>query len=389
MIEKIILHNFQCHKDVTLELGRSTVLLGDSNSGKTAVLRALYWVLYNIPSGDSYVSYWAQKKTKNGFAFKKDEYTSVTVLIDGHEIVRKRMTGFNGYIVDGEIFEALGTAVPEKVTEIFNLADASVQKQMDAPFLLSFTPGKASQYLSDLVGLGCVDDILSIAKKKASDTSAKIDSTEEDIAGLQKELDTYGWVGESEKLLDKATAVEPEIARITKELESLTRTINDYKAIRDYPAIPSWLDRKDDTPRINELTDAIGMLNRYIGACRTLRDINPVLERIAALGEPRTSEYSDRHVYALATTIRNYTESRRVLRLNTNILGLISKLPVPREPKWDSRQVSMIGRSIEDYGRAVTTISDCADYLDDAYGSLDGMVCPTCGRPMDRNTCLH
>ena len=57
MISRIVIHNFQCHKDLDLDLGRSTVLAGNSNSGKTAVLRALYWVLYNTPSGDSYVSY--------------------------------------------------------------------------------------------------------------------------------------------------------------------------------------------------------------------------------------------------------------------------------------------------------------------------------------------
>ena len=133
MITKIKLHNFQCHKDLELDLGRSTVLQGGSNHGKTAVLRAFYWVLFNEAPHD-FVSYWAQKKTKKGFTFKDDEYTSVTIVVDGHVVERKRSNTFNGYIVDDTIYEALRTDVPEAVTKLFNLADASVQKQFDSPF---------------------------------------------------------------------------------------------------------------------------------------------------------------------------------------------------------------------------------------------------------------
>ena len=242
--------------------------------------------------------------------------------------------------------------------------------------------------MSDLVGLGCVDDILSIAKRKSMDTSAKIESTDEEIGNILKELDTYGWVEKGEELLGKATDLEPKIERLTRELESLSRLIVDYKVIPGYPEIPEWLDREDDTPKMDELSDTIGMLERYIGACRTLSGIVPVLDRIGALGEFRKSEFSDRDVYTLSKSIDDYTNARRLFRLYTNISGQISRIPEPHEARWDSRHLEMLNRSIVDYDNAVLTISDCKDYLDDAYDSLVGVACPVCGRPMDKDSCL-
>jgi predicted ATPase len=41
MLTKFTLHNFKCHRDTELELGRFTMLVGDNASGKTSVLNAL------------------------------------------------------------------------------------------------------------------------------------------------------------------------------------------------------------------------------------------------------------------------------------------------------------------------------------------------------------
>ena len=433
MLEKIIIHNFQCHKDVTLDLGRSTVLLGDSNCGKSAVLRALYWVIYNNPlinragPQNFYVSYWAQKKTKSGFKFKDDEYTSVTVVVDGHTIERRRSNDFNGYYVDGTMYEALRGAVPDDVTRIFNIADASVQQQLDSPFLLSSTPGEASQYLNSLAGLECVDEILNIAKKKVADTTAKIDSADEEIASIQSEINTYGWVDESEKILEKVTTLDGKIAELTAKYNTLAKTIQDYKAIKDYPEIPDWLEGKDYESIIEKLSTDLDAVSHYIDVCkdvdRTTIAYNKIsrlkkpkdldydesdiarlsddiaifreatylenaCNKISALGNPASTKYTEKELDTLAEDIDLYISSRRMVRLYTRIVKSIADLGTPRTCKWTDKDLSGLSDSIEKYKAAKVVISDCIDYLDDAYDSLDGMVCPTCGRPLDKDTCL-
>lgn len=433
MIEKIILHNFQCHKDVTLELGRSTVLLGDSNCGKSAVLRALYWVIYNNPLIDRtgpqnfYVSHWAQKKTKSGFKFKDDEYTSVTVVVDGHTIERKRSNTFNGYYVDGTMYEALRTSVPEEVTKIFNIANASIQQQMDSPFLLTVTPGEASQYLNSLAHLECVDEILNIAKKKVLDTSAEVDSTNEEIAQLEKEVGTYGWVAKAEELYGKATKLSPKIEELKNKLNAINKSITEYKNVPNYPEIPKWLEGKDFDSQINKLNDSIALVNRYIGACKVIKQIEPTLDslsklkeprqlnysqkdilalsddiidfknairlgkawsKVSALEEPRQTKYTGRELTNLSKSIDDFVNARRLDRKYTRIINSINSLEQPHECRWTEKDIDSICRDISDFKKDCDTIMTCVDSLDELYNSLVGVACPVCGRPMDKDSCL-
>ena len=429
MITKIKLHNFQCHRNLELDLGRSTVLQGGSNHGKTAVLRAFYWVLFNEAPHD-FVSYWAQKKLKKGFAFKDDAYTSVVVEVDGHVIERKRSNDFNGYIVDGTTYEALRTDVPEAVTKIFNLADASVQKQFDVPFLLAETPGEASRYLNALAGLECVDEILSIAKRKVAETTDQVNEAAEAVESLGKSVKSYGWVKEAEDLYEKARSEQPRIERLTRMRDALARSIEDYRAIKDYPEIPEWLVTGDRTDKIHSLEQNLVVVKNYVETCKTLARISPALDGINALVEPKKPEYDESDVASLTDSIRSYRTSVSDFRKLSSVVTALSKLKEPKpskwegklrpliqsirnygefvesldaaesvlakiarlkEPKpckWSERDLSGLIRSLRTYHSAVNTVADCEDYLDDAYDSLEGVACPVCGRPLSKDTCL-
>lgn len=429
MITKIKLHNFQCHRNLELDLGRSTVLQGGSNHGKTAVLRAFYWVLFNEAPHD-FVSYWVQKKLKKGFAFKDDAYTSVVVEVDGHVIERKRSNDFNGYIVDGTIYEALRTDVPEAVTKIFNLADASVQKQFDVPFLLAETPGEASRYLNSLAGLECVDEILSIAKRKVAETADLVNGATESVESLEKDVKSYGWVKDAEDLYEKARAEQPRIERLTRMRDNLARSIETYKAIKDYPEIPDWLTTGDRTDKIHSLEQNLVAVKNYVETCKTLARISPALDGINALVEPKKPKCDEEDVASLTDSIRSYRSSVSDFKKLSSVVSALSKLKEPKPSKWDGklrpliqsirnygefvetldgteavlakiaklkepkpckwseRDLSGLIRSLRNYHSAVNMVADCTDYLDDAYDSLEGVACPVCGRPLSKDTCL-
>lgn len=52
---KLRIQNFQAHKDTTIEFDRIATIVGPSDIGKSAVLRALKWVAKNEPKGISFV----------------------------------------------------------------------------------------------------------------------------------------------------------------------------------------------------------------------------------------------------------------------------------------------------------------------------------------------
>ena len=59
MLIQLVIENFQSHEKTALEFcsGINTIV-GSSNSGKSAILRALYWVVYNKPGGFGFSSHW-------------------------------------------------------------------------------------------------------------------------------------------------------------------------------------------------------------------------------------------------------------------------------------------------------------------------------------------
>ena len=76
-IKSVKIENFANHKDtfVTLEPG-TNIITGTSDSGKTAFVRALMFVLDNMSSGTSYVN----KLTKAKFAKVTVEFTDGRIL---------------------------------------------------------------------------------------------------------------------------------------------------------------------------------------------------------------------------------------------------------------------------------------------------------------------
>ena len=59
MLSCLSIENFQSHEHSFLEFSKGiNVITGSSDSGKTAILRALYWIIWNRPQGDSFKSWW-------------------------------------------------------------------------------------------------------------------------------------------------------------------------------------------------------------------------------------------------------------------------------------------------------------------------------------------
>ena len=76
MIQKLNIQNFQSHKDTKLEFHPGVnVIIGQSDSGKTAIIRALRWLIWNRPGGDDFRSDWGGG-------------TVVKIKIDAREIMR-------------------------------------------------------------------------------------------------------------------------------------------------------------------------------------------------------------------------------------------------------------------------------------------------------------
>ena len=119
---EITLNNFQCHRSLSIPLGKITTLVGPSDSGKTTVLRAFDCVCFNL--GRPVL---IQRRGA--------DHTSVSVTVDGHKITRS--TQNNSYQIDQTLFKTIGRNIPPEVTNLLHISEDNIQRQHD--YLFWFT----------------------------------------------------------------------------------------------------------------------------------------------------------------------------------------------------------------------------------------------------------
>ena len=216
MINEISITNFQSHKDTKLELDKGVnCIIGSSDSGKTAVLRALNWLVNNSPSATPFASHWILNE-------KKELDGMVNISVD--DIIRKRTDKVNCYILTSDevqTFDTLKGNVPEEIKKILNLSEVNIQKQMDAPFLLSKSAGEVARFLNKIVKLDIIDVMLKNVESMKRKNRTDITNAEEDTERLKDNLEDYVWIDEAEKLVNRLECIEIKSEKYRAEEKSL------------------------------------------------------------------------------------------------------------------------------------------------------------------------
>lgn len=237
MIKSIQIKNFQSHKDTYIEFGDGlNVLTGSSRSGKSTVRRALMWCMLNRPTGNSIVSWWNKKKDR------LIGETSVTVTLDNDTVItRIKSPELNGYIINGKTLEAVGTNVPEEITEAFNISDVNYSGQFDAPYLVSQSAGYVAQYLNAIVNLEDADYYQKEVESLKRACQREIDTDTENAIKYKASLTEYDWLDSAEKTIefikDKSSTLSNtetvllNIKRVYEERERAKKTYSDLVSV--------------------------------------------------------------------------------------------------------------------------------------------------------------
>jgi len=230
MISSLQILNFQSHKKTHIEFSPGiNAIIGASDHGKSAILRALLWVVYNRPMGDGYVSSWA--KDKKGKLLKE---TSVVVQKGEKSLARIRTKDFNGYVSGEDRFEALRSEVPAVVKSFFNLTGVNIQRQHDPAFLLSSGGIEVAKFFNEIIKLDQIDKTLSIAENKRREGMRELRQHEVVRDNLIKQLEQFDWIETAEIALNKAevykTKLDDKIQQRT-ELERLRITHTQARSV--------------------------------------------------------------------------------------------------------------------------------------------------------------
>lgn len=266
-IRKIILENFQSHKYTEIDLNEKlNIIVGPSDSGKTAILRAIKWLLYNEPVGDFFI--------REG----ESEATVTIIFNDNTEVIRMRSKSKNAYEIrynNGEEIrlEGFGTGVPQEVKEAIGIYKISLDskesnsinlaEQLEGPFLLSEKTSTRASAIGQLVGVDVIDEALSEILKDTRALNVTKRNLEEEIKNLENEIKTYDFLEELKPTIVKVTDIREKLFESQKLLDLLQVRHKSLKRL--YSKIDNLVIIKNRLSKVNEIDEILNILeSKYL-----------------------------------------------------------------------------------------------------------------------------
>ncbi len=352
-IKKAIIENFQSHKYTEIEFDEYlNVIVGPSDHGKSAIIRALKWALFNEPSGDFFIR-------------EGEKYCSVTVVFnDNTKVKRYRSKSKNAYYLydeDGNetAFEGFGTTVPQEIIEKTSMRKVvldsnqsnaiNIGEQLEGPFLLSEKSVTRANAIGRLVGVHIVDDALKDTLKDIRNLNIKKKSHEETLANLQESLKEYDYltdliekVKRLEKLkeiihnrqmkLDKLTNISLDLDKVYEEIrlseEYLKKLKNLYKVIEI---------EKELSERIRNFNYINNKYIRLMEIKNQIREDGELLESLKEIH--RTKDIID-------TLNINYIKMSRLNKINVDYNHLIYSIEKSKLILSKLQEISKIDENI-------------------------------------------
>ena len=295
MLTRFHAKNFQSLKDVSVDLGKFTVVVGASSSGKSAFIRSLKTIVSN-PRSSSFVTH-------------GEKFSSLTLYRDdGTEVLFEKGEGHGRYVVSRgdlrEEYTKLGGDVPDAVSSALGILPVETGKQslnfagqFDRPYLLDETGSVVARVLGELTNVTKIFDAVREASRRKQNASSLVRTRSEDLARLnlkkQQFVSLRGQleaVEQAEKLLQTAEDVSSRVAR-------LRRLVLDIDMAESYLEDSSSV----EVPDISVVLAARDRLDSYTSL---IADMRAAADRV---------KRSDEALVSSASSLKDKTEELRAV----------------------------------------------------------------------------
>jgi exonuclease SbcC len=225
MIRRVLIKNFQSLVNARLELGSFTVVVGESDLGKSAIIRAMRALATN-QVGQSFIN---REAKSTGIQIDTDDGTVAWTKGQSAEYKIKTPEW-----PTAQTFDKTGRIVPDEVQTLLQLSGLQIgddtflpnfSDQFDLPFLVDASPITRARLLGELSGVNIL--YLAIAEAKRLEQAAKRLQTtrQSDLEKAKGRLKVYDSIPNLDAKLKRAeTSVKAEKA-VSTELEALASSI--------------------------------------------------------------------------------------------------------------------------------------------------------------------
>ena len=265
--------DFQSHEDTFVEFDAGlTSVIGETNAGKSGLLRAISWALYNEPKGADFI--------RTG----KSSCKVILTFSDGSIVERSRSRSSAGkYVVtdtqgNTQSYSGFANDIPAEVANQHQMPQVQLTKdikrslnvasQLEGPFLLTESNLQKASAVGRIAGTQVVDDAIKELNKKALSTSHQMKQAETQIAADELRLKGFAHLENLsqdiqmfEMTLDSYYSLEKEVeslASLSKDYDNNGMSIDDLK--RQQAQIPDLTDFKVNNLEAETLTSELERL---------------------------------------------------------------------------------------------------------------------------------
>jgi exonuclease SbcC len=301
-IKKIRLQNFQSHKDTTIEFDPGlTVILGQTDQGKSAIIRALKWVLYNEPRGTDFITAGCNS-------------CRVTLeMSNGTLITRERDGQINRYILkendSKHVFEGFGNTIPLEIIkahgipkvhiDVDSITAVNLAEQLEGPFLISESGSKRAKALGKLAGIHVIDAAQRTVIKDITDAEHQRRLLSSEKNARKQELEKYKDLHLTEKRISELKLLIVDLKqkktllkKLIKIKESLLPTEKEIKEIEKTLARINFLSKAEENISLmgllwHDYEYLSNLQDRISENCSAINNSSSILKKLAYIDEAK------------------------------------------------------------------------------------------------------
>ena len=260
----LIVEGFQSleHVEFPFDGAGFIVIVGDSDVGKSALVRSIKSVANNRVGGD--------------FIHKDSKSATVGIQFgDGHSIVWSKGKAGAEYRLQTEDnsvqkWEKTGRSVPDEIASIVRMGSVdisgeafspNIHSQFDTPFLVASTASARARVLGRLSGIDILLRASSEASRLERDAKRKRTQRQSDLDGITDQLDQFQHLPAVKSTLEKVKEDVVEMSAVRGSLEDLNDTLVVRGGLEDHLSTMRELRSKLDGVSLDE-SEAIAVAER-------------------------------------------------------------------------------------------------------------------------------
>jgi DNA repair ATPase RecN len=274
MIQSIRVKNFQSLQDINLELGRFTVIVGPSSSGKSALTRAIKAVASNSLDADNIT--------------QGSKHSAISVTTDIGTVTIERNSGDSSVYKIAKVgnapssYSKLNRKVPTEVTEILGIAPSTLDQesinfagQHDPPYLLKDNSSSVARILGELTNVSTIFAAVKEASRRSKAASTLLNLRKKDLDKVVTQITEYASIANKATAITKAETALTEATRMQSQVDSLqtltARAVAASEALQAIKKIP-------ELPNLASVLKAQKDLDAFIALIRQLSALNKIIQ---------------------------------------------------------------------------------------------------------------